>query len=282
MSKYACFDGRYVKTDEPAIKAGNRAFCYGDGLFETIRCLNSQAIFFEKHYQRLCNSLIQLKINLPAEYTENYFRLIIHNLLQKNRIYKGARARLQVFRNEGGFYTPSDNTAAFLLSADELESEKFMLNEKGLQIDCFTDITKTANRLSSIKSCNALLFVMAGIWKSEQGLDEVFILNQHGFITESLASNVFLVQADKLITPSIASGCIDGIMRRTILEIAAEQNIQVIESDKIQVQHILAADEVFLTNAILGISWVGGYKDRRYFHNFSSKLIKLLNEKIAV
>jgi branched-subunit amino acid aminotransferase/4-amino-4-deoxychorismate lyase len=280
MSKYACINGQFVKSDEPQLLVSNRSFQYGDGVFETIRCLNSQPLFFEKHFQRLQNALHQLNMILPDEYSENYFIFLIQNLLQKNRIYKGARARLHVFRNEGGYYTPSDNSASFLLTVDAIDSEYFMLNEKGIHIDIYTNITKPINELSQFKTCNALLFVKAGLWKKEQSLDDCLLLNNDGNIIESSASNFFMVTSGKLVTPSIYSGCVDGTMRRTIFEIAAEKNIQLMESDKIQEKHLATADEIFLTNAIQGISWVGAFKNHRYYHNFSSKLTAYLNETI--
>ena len=277
MSKYLNLNGEQIKADTPVLKHTNRVFCYGDGIFETIRCLNSKPLFFEKHYQRMRNALYHLKIELPAEFTENYFRLHINKLLQRNRIYKGARARLSVFRSEGGLYTPSNNVASYLLTVDSIDTEEYTLNHTGLQIDIFTGLSKPLNFLSQFKTNNALLFVMAGLWKKEQNLDDCILMNQHGNIAETLASNIFFVMKDKIITPSVESGCVDGTMRRTILEIAAKNNIAVLEVDNLTENHLSAADEVFLSNAISGINWIGAYKDKRYFHTLASKLTNWLN-----
>jgi branched-chain amino acid aminotransferase len=280
MSNYLNFNGKQIKSEEPVLKHTNRVFCYGDGVFETIRCLNSEPLFFDKHYQRLRNALYHLKIELSAEYTENYFRLIIHNLLQRNRIYKGARARLAVFRNDGGLYTPTNHSSDFLLTVEPLSTENYELNHAGLHIDIYNEIQKPVNILSQFKTSSALFFVMAGLWKKEQKLDDCLILNQSGLIVESLASNIFLVKNDKLITPSVESGCVDGTMRRTILEIAVKNNIPVIETEGINENHLISANEAFVTNAVSGVQWISAYKDKRYFHTMASRLIALLNEEV--
>lgn len=279
MMNHVNLNGQQLKFEEAAILPSNRSFSYGDGVFETIRCLNSQPLFFDKHYQRLRNALYHLKIELSPEFTENYFRLQIQNLLQRNRIYKGARARLSVFRNEGGLYTPSNNTAGFVIIVEPLGTEKFELNAVGYHIDIFRELLKPVNFLSQFKTSSALLFIMAGLWKKEQKLDDCFILNQSESIIESLASNIFLVKGGKLITPSVESGCVDGTMRRTILEIAVKNNIAFIETDGLNENHLLSAEEVFITNAVAGIHWVSAYKDKRFFHTTSSKLVKLLNDE---
>ncbi|MBN2485068.1 MAG: aminotransferase class IV [Bacteroidales bacterium] len=280
MSHYLNINGEQIKADAPVLTHTNRAFCYADGVFETIRCLNSQPLFFDKHYQRLRNALYYLKIELPAEYTENYFGLQVYNLLQRNRIYKGARARLTVFRDDGGLYTPAKCSAGYLLSVEPLPGEKYELNQAGIHAGIFNGLKKPVNYLSQFKTCNALLFVMAGCWKKEQGLDDCFILNQAGAIIETLASNIFLVKNEKIITPSIESGCVDGTMRRNVIELLAQHNLPVIESGGFTETHLLAADEIFITNAIAGINWIGAYKDKRYFHFMSSKITQLLNLEV--
>jgi branched-subunit amino acid aminotransferase/4-amino-4-deoxychorismate lyase len=280
MSKYLNLNGHQLLADQPVIRNTNRAFCYGDGIFETIRCLNSQPLFFDKHYQRLRDAAFHLKIDFPAEFTEDFFRQQIYSLLQRNRIYKGARARLSVFRADGGLYTPQDNTAKFLITVEALSTEKFELNQSGLHIDIYKEIVKPVNLFSGFKTSNALLFVMAGIWKKESQIDDCLILNQNGLIIEALASSIYLVKNNILVTPSVESGCVEGTMRRTIFELAKENNIQVVESEGFGESHLINADEIFISNAIAGIQWVGAYKEKRYFHGMASKLQSLLNEKV--
>lgn len=278
MAKYLNFNGELNLTEKPCLGIDNRALNYGDGFFETIRCLSSKPLFFHNHYQRLLKSMQLLKMELPSEWTEHYFQQQIFKLLQRNRIYKGARVRLTVFRKSGGLYTPTLHTPLFIISASFLENEYFNLNKKGVKVGIYTEEYKPINRLSSIKSCSALYYVLAGMWKKENRYDDCLLVNERGKIMEALSSNLFLVKDNVIYTPSITSGCVEGTMRRTILDIFRSGGMQVVENKGFDEQNLRSADEVFLTNAIQGVLPVSGYLDRRYYHNVASGLVNNLNQ----
>ncbi len=281
MGKYLCYNGEHILTKDFRISPDNRAFNYGDGIFETIRCLNSKPLFFNNHYQRLRNALYELQIDLPAEYTEEYFRLKIFRLLQKNRIYKGARLRMNFFRSEGGFYAPLKNNAQYVMTVSGLQTEEFVLNTIGTTIGIFDKIHKTVDPFAQFKTCNALLYIMAAKWKAANKLDDCIIKNGDGFMIEGVSSNIFCVIENKLITPAIESGCVNGTMRTTIFEIASQLKIPVVETLKLNEKVLSQADEIFFTNAIQGIVWVASYKNRRYYHFIASKLLLALNQLVA-
>lgn len=281
MGKYLCMDGEYFSADEPRVYITNRALNYGDGIFETIRCKSSEPLFFENHFERIKRSLATLKIQLPAVYTEKYFRHHINKLLQRNRIYKGARIRITLYRNSGGLYTPNDNGCGFFMVSEALSTEQFTLNEKGLRVGVYTDERKSITLFSGLKSCNALLFVMAGLWKKEQDLNDCLLLNQNGKIIEGLSSNIFLVKDGVVKTPALSSGCIAGTMRKNILKLIGQMNLPLLEVDGFVEKDLLEADEVFLTNAIQGITQVTGYSHRRYYHKLAAMLVEELNLLIS-
>jgi branched-chain amino acid aminotransferase len=279
MSRYICYNGEHMPADAPVVPVTNRAFCFGDGVFETIRCLNSEPLFFVNHYTRLRQALFLLKIDLPKEYTESYFRKQIYSLLQQNRLYKGASVKIVVYRGGSGKYIPENNTGEYIITAQPLETESYVLNEKGIHIGIYDEILKPINVFSSFKNCNSLIFVMAGIYKTEKKLDDCLICNQEGRFIESISSNFFMVKNHKLLTPAVESGCVDGTMRRTIFEIAQQLNIPVIEIPGATKSDLLDADEVFLTNAHVGIKWVLAFGNKRYFHTMSNKLMNELIRK---
>lgn len=280
MSKYLLYNGDLILTEDFKISPDNRAFNYGDGIFESIRCLNSKPLFFDKHYQRLRNALYELQIELPKEFSEDYFRQNIYKLLQQNRIYKGARVRLNIFRSEGGLYTPSDNKAQFILSAKSLQHEEFILNSEGITIGIYDEIRKPFSPFAQFKTSNALLYIMAAKWKAAHKLDDCIIKNQDGYLIEGVSSNIYCVIDNKIITPAIESGCVNGTMRSTIFNLAAYLKIPIIETLKLNEKVLHQADEIFFTNAIQGIVWVVSYEERRYYHFIASKILMELN-KIA-
>ena len=282
MSKYVNYNGELKLSEDGLLMADNRSFCYGDGFFETIRCLSSKPLFFDQHYLRIKHSLKALKIELPREFSQSFFEQEIFRLLQRSRLYKGVRVRIAFFRKSGGLYTPKNNTLEYLITAAELPDEIYTLNQQALKVGVFTQLFKAQNFLSRIKSSNAQLYVMAGLWKQESGFDDCFICNEEGLIVEALSSNLFIVKDNTLLTPNIKSGCVAGTMRNTILNIAEANDIKVYFNNGLRANEILDADEIFLTNAIQGIQSVTAFRSRRYFHTMAKFLLDQLNGNIKM
>lgn len=276
-SQFIVLNEKFYLESEAVILHHNRAFRYGDALFETIRCLGTQPCFMEVHFERLVKGMKVLKMEVPNNFHQT-ISTTVKKLLNKNRIFKGARIRLTVFRDDGGLYTPENNNISWLMESDSLENEKFSLEAKGLAVDIYDDIHKPINSLSNIKTTSALIYVLAGIYRKENKLDESLILNQYGRVAESLSSNIFIVKEKTIITPPLSEGCIEGTMRRTIIDLAPGSGYDIVEKGVLE-KNLVEAEEVFLTNAIQGIKWVLAYKDRRYFNFASRKLIAALNER---
>lgn len=280
MQQFINHNGNFLPADQPVVKTNNRAFCYGDALFETIRIANYKPQFLKEHVQRLFAGMKVLKMQPNPNFNEDFFEHAILELTQKNGITSDARVRLAVYRNEGGFYAPSDNKVSFLIEASAIEEKGYTLNSKGYTVDLFTDIKKSNTPLSNIKSANSIVYVVAGIYKNEHALDDCILVNDKGCITEAISSNIFAVKNGVLYTSPVADGCVDGVMRKKIIEIAEANRIAVYELSIMQ-SVLLGADELFLTNAINGIRWVVAYKQKRYFNNTSRKFTDKLNELIA-
>jgi branched-chain amino acid aminotransferase len=278
VSRYVCLNGDFYLAGEAVFCGSNRAFAYGDALFETIHCLGTSAQAFDKHFARLREGMEALKMKGGDNFSEEILLKFIEKLLNKNRIFKGARIRITVFRNDGGLYTPRNNQVSWFMEAGELAHEKYELERAGLHMDIFDGIHKPVNWLSNLKTTNALIYVLAGIYCTENRLDDCFLLNQFGRITESISSNIFILLDGTLITPPLSEGCIAGTMRHRIIELALIEGISLEERGVLE-KNLIEAEEVFLTNAIQGIKWISAYKDRRYFNFMSRKLIALLNRE---
>lgn len=201
----------------------------------------------------------------------------IARLLNKNRIFGSARVRLTVFRNAGGLYTPSDNTVSMTLESTALDTNLYTLNPKGYIIDIYPDMRKQGSFLSPIKSCNALLYVMAGIYRRENNLDDCILINDSDRMVEATSSNIFVVNDNTIYTPAVSEGCIPGIMRDIIIRIAPKLGFTVHNQVGIPIQKLYDCDEIFLTNAIAGIRWVGGFRQQRYFNRVSRMLMDAVN-----
>lgn len=258
----------------------NRAFRYGDSYFESIRIINRKPVFLKNHYARLTEAARVLKMKLLQEFTFDYFSEQVSKLIDLNEITAGGRARLMVYRNDGGLYQPDSNQASWFMEVLSYPDNQFTLNEKGLRLDIYRQMKKPVNFLSNLKTGNSLLFVMASLEKQTMGVDDLLLLNEKGFLCEATSSNVFLVQGNTLLTPSLASGCLEGTMRRKLLELAPKTDLEVIEADEVSETELLHAEEVFITTAVAGIKWIGAYQNKRYFNKISRKLVDILNSSL--
>jgi branched-subunit amino acid aminotransferase/4-amino-4-deoxychorismate lyase len=275
---HVIYNGEIYPAEQPLFLHNNRAFCYGDALFETMHAFGTDVQFLSKHLTRLHAGMSILKMDTSVFPDQNSFDKQIKRLLNRDKIFGGARVRLTVFRNNGGYYTPDTNEVSYIIEALALEHEKYYMNPKGLVVDVYRDMRKQANVLSPYKTTNSLLFVMAGLYKKAENLDECLILNDNNHVIESISSNVFIVKDNVLLTPPIEQGCVAGVMRESILSLAKKEGINVETNISINESNLPVADEIFLTNAVRGIQWVVGYKQTRYYNKMARHLAEELNK----
>lgn len=270
------FNGDIVPQDTKLFLINNRGFKYGDGLFESMRIVKGKLNFAELHANRLQKGMKALKIEGYSQMDTWFLNEKIEELARRNKI-KNGRARLTVYRDSGGLYTPSANKMGWCLEMNPVEEPRYYLNSKGLIIDVFTELVKPNNYLSNIKTCNSLIYVMAGIFKTQNKLDEAILLNQNEFLCEASSANLFVYYQNHLYTPALSEGCVEGVMRQVVLNLARQINLPVTEA-QISPAILYEAEEVILTNASRGIQSVMGFGIKRYFNEVSKVLVEELNK----
>lgn len=276
MQEYILHNDAFIAVDQNILTAKNRGFRYGDGLFESMRMSANKLNFAELHADRLQAGMNALKMDGGLLFDEYFLRQKTAELSKKNKLRDNIRFRLSVYRDGEGLYTPDSNKSGYVLEASAMTDKGYELNKKGLIIDVYDEISKPVNKLSNYKTSNALLYVMAGLFKKQHRLDEAFILNQHGFLCESISSNVFVVYDKQVYTPALSEGCIAGVMRNVVMQTAKANNISIIEA-QINPEVLKEAEEVFVTNATSGVRWVMGYGKKRYFNEVTKSISSLLN-----
>lgn len=276
IKQFINLNGSIISSDNQIFTVSNRGFRYGDGLFESMRYMNGQLKFPDLHIDRVLKGMEILKLENGFHLDSWFLREKVDELARRNKIGPNARFRLTVFRDSGGLYSPDSNKMAYVLESQSMVESQYTFNNKGLIIDVYDELTKPVNILSNLKTCNSLIYVLAGVFKNQHKLDEVMILNQHGFLCESISSNVFVVYDSKLYTPSLNEGCIGGVMRQVVMRLAIENGIELIEA-QVNPDILNEADEVFITNAAKGIQWIMGYNSKRYFNEMSKFLSEKLN-----
>jgi len=272
------FNGEIYNEEDKLLSIANRGYKYGDGLFESMRLSKGKLKFANLHADRLQKGMKVLKLEGYSQMDAYFLKDKTEELCKRNKINQNARLRLTVYRNADGLYTPESNKIGYSLEANALDSPYYDINSKGLIMDIYDDILKPINKLSNIKTCNALPYVMAGLYKKQHKLDEAFILNQQGFLCETISSNVFLVYKGQLYTPALSEGCVAGVMRQVVMDISKKNKLPLIEA-QINPEILNEAEEVFITNAVKGIQWVMGFNRKRYFNEISRLLVEKLNQE---
>jgi branched-chain amino acid aminotransferase len=280
MSGFVNFNGVHIPADSYTIMAGNRAYLYGDGLFESIRVINGKAINLENHCKRMEEGMLALQMNAPAYFTQEYFEEEIQKLIKANGITKGGRVRLSVDRKPGGTFLPDNNHVDYYIEAYAIKQNNFELNDKGYNIDLYDEIKKDISPLSAFKTKNGLIYIMAKLKAKELNKDDLLIQNYKMGIIEGGSANLFVISNGVLYTPSLDQGPLGGTMRMQIINLALANEVKVYECN-ISPQNLLVADEVFLTNAIQGLIWVESYRTKQYKNEIAKKFIRLLNAKWA-
>lgn len=259
----------------------SRAAKYGDAVFETIRMREGKLLFIEDHYFRLMASMRILRMPIPMDFTPEFFVDQAEKLAEETAITQG-RLRLQVVRKAEGTYTPSqDQSATWWMELEELAQRDYAWSEKGLTVELFKDHYVQPGLLSTVKSSNSLVYVLAGIFAQENGYDAMLLVNDKKMLVEANAANVFVLKDGVLKTAPLEDGALRGVFRKNMLAWAKEIGLEVKE-ESINPFELQKADEIWLTNTITGIQWVETYRKRTYSGEKAKAMIELLGRKLHV
>ena len=259
----------------------NRAFLYGDGVFETLKIKDSRVLFLEDHYFRLMSSMRILRMEIPMDFTMEYLESQILDLVKINNCGDSARVRITVYRNDGGYYLPNSNKISYLIDAAVLENKIYNFTNEINEVEIYKDFYVSKQLISSLKSTNRIINITGSIFANENGYNNCLLMNENKNIIEALNGNLFMVSKNKLITPPISEGCLNGIMRKQILILAKKMtNIEVIET-AISPFDLQKADELFITNVIKGIQPITKYRKKEFGNQLGKELLVSLNSLIT-
>jgi len=271
------YNGEIFAPENVKFASTNRAFRYGDGVFETMKFANGKVLFLEDHYFRLMSTMRILRMEIPMHFSPEFLEEQISETIAANHAERQAnRVRLSVFRSGAGNYQPQTNAIDYLIETSLLPNQEFVLNEKGLNIDLFKDFFVHKSMLSNLKTANAQLYVLASIFKDENGFDECILLNDDKHVVEAIAINLCMVMDGAVLTPPIESGCLKGVMRKNIIALLKKMKVEVKEVSFSPFE-LQKADEVWLTNAVNGLQWVGNYRKKQFENTVATEVVAALN-----
>jgi branched-chain amino acid aminotransferase len=251
MEEIVYLNGSLMPRSRASISVSDHGFLYGYGLFETMRAYNGQIFLLDRHIKRLTNSAEI--IGLGQKLSGIDLGKACRGTLEANNL-KDARVRLTVTNGELNALPWTDPSGAptVVVTAQPytpFSEEKY---SDGFKVGLATVRHARQSVVSSMKSINYLLNVMARMEAAKRGLDEALLLNDDGYIAEGGGSNVFFVRSSRLVTPSLNSGIIPGVTRELVMELAEGLSVGLTEGT-VGMAIIKQCDEAFMTNALIEV-----------------------------
>lgn len=268
-------NGSFSSKSKEILNSNNRAFKYGDALFETVKVKNLKVYFIEDHYFRLMASMRMLRMEIPMIFTLEFFESELISTVRQNN-FENARVRFTVYRKDGGLYNPLTNQVDYLFEASPLTS----FIKENYTIDLFKDYYIYSGILSTLKTTNKITNVLASIYASENDFDNCILLNENKHVVEAINGNLFIVKGNLIITPPATDGCVKGIVRKKIIEIVSKIEKFTLQETIISPFELQKADEIFITNVIIGIQPVSVYKKCLFKDKVSNELALELSKLI--
>ncbi|MBP2832078.1 aminotransferase class IV [Aquimarina sp. U1-2] len=276
-------NGILLENDKAHFHIDNRGYAYGDALFETIRVNAKQILFWEDHYFRLMASMRILRMEIPMQFTPEFLEQEILNLIERNHLSDASvRVKLMVHRVAKGLYTPTSNEVAYAITASHLPSNFYTINDTPYEVSLFKDHYIAADLISTLKTNNKVVNVLAGIFAKENGFDNCLLMNANKMIIEALNGNLFLVKGKVIKTPPISDGCLKGVLRTQLLRILKNISEYEVQEASISPFELQKADELFITNVIQGIQPIHKFRKKEYNNATSKRVLGILNTKVRL
>ncbi|HEY1481291.1 MAG TPA: aminotransferase class IV [Candidatus Acidoferrum sp.] len=235
---------------------GQAGLTCGWGLFTTVRIVEGEAFAYERHWRRLEKDAATTR--LPMTYSGAKVRVQLQEVIRANKVKDGC-ARIYLVWNSVGFWKSDEKMPEvdLVITSADLphypDSMRLTVREQGRH---------AASPLAGVKTISWLNSVWAVAEAQREGFDEVVLLNERGEVSECTAANIFAVKKDKVVTPPLNSGCLEGVTRGVLMEIASDAGTSVVEQT-LRLDDLYAADEVFVTSTnrnVIGVSEIAGNK----------------------
>lgn len=269
------FNGKLIDRSDIS---GNRGLQYGDAVFETIKVSAGKILFWEDHYFRLMASMRILRMEIPTTFTPEFLEEEIQKTITALHITSHAyRIKIVIWRKEGGTYTPQTNEVDYMIKVEVLENPFYSASEGAYVVELYKDHFINSGLLSTLKTTNRIINVLGSIYAKENEYDNCILLNEKKNIVEVLNGNIFFVKGNTIKTPPLSDGCLNGILRKQIIKIIDKHPDFTIEEASISPFDLQKADELFITNTIIGIQSITNYRKKEYSNTLAKELLGKLN-----
>jgi branched-subunit amino acid aminotransferase/4-amino-4-deoxychorismate lyase len=271
MDRLVYHNDRILDLSESAVAPTIAGLLYGWGVFTTLRVYNGKVFAFDYHWERLLRHAEKARV--PVTLDVEGARRVLDDLIAANSVEQG-RARITVLKGEAGFWRGASAREADLLVFTSSEAFRTLPN-LALTISPYRILS--SGPLANVKRTAMIENLLAFEEARARNFDEAIMFNERGEIVSATAANIFWVLADEVFTPSLATGCIAGITRRLVHEIATKYNLHVVEGS-FTTQRLLEAREIFLTSTAREIAIVSSFDVKEYSRN-EARIAKLISRE---
>ena len=272
------YNGALIGAEGNILALHNRAFAYGDAVTDVSKYSYQQLLFWEEHYLRLMAGMRVLRMNIPMSFSMEYIEEEILKTIRSNALEsQPVRVRISIFRKSGNTYTPTNNDIEYLIETQPLSSAFYVLNEEPYEVELFKDFYIQPDLLANIKHTNRIVNVLGSIFAQENDYQNCILLNSQKNIAGALDGNIFLVNGNTLKTPALTDGAVNGITRKMLIKSLQKVGNYQVEETSISPFELQKADELFITNSLIGIQPVSQYRKKTYTHTATKSLIGKLN-----
>ena len=256
IHRHIFHNDKVTPIEDCRLSPGQAGIICGWGLFTTIRIVKGEAFGYERHWRRLEKDAAIIRLPLPN--TGAKVRVQLQEVIRANKVSDGC-ARIYLIYNQIGAWRseekmPQVDLVIYTAPLPEYrEPVRLAIREHGRH---------AASALAGVKTISWLPNVWAVAEAQKEGFDEVVLLNERGEVAECTAANIFLVKGDRVFTPPLSSGCLEGVTRGILMEIAPEAGISVVEQTLKQ-EDFATADEVFISSTnrnLIGVGEIAGQK----------------------
>ena len=274
------FNGKISTTPEAHLLSENRGLQYADAVFETIKVSAGKILFWEDHYFRLMASMRILRMEIPMNFTPEFLEEEIQKTIAAHiETVHSFRVKLLVWRKAGGKYTPETNDVEYLITCETLNDPFYTLNEEPYTIELFKDHFINSGLLSTLKTTSRTINILGSIFAKENGYANCLLLNENKQVVEALNGNMFLVNGYKIKTPPLEDGCLNGILRKQLIAIIGQLPDYVLEEASVSPFELQKADELFITNTIIGIQPVTKLQEKRVYKYSYKRIARKIKRK---
>lgn len=255
----------------------------GDVLFEEIRLLNGNIVFWEAHYFRLMASMRVLRMDIPMDFTMEYLEEEILKTAKVNNLETSpVLVTLSVFRNSGEIVPTIADKVSFIIEAEKLPNPFYIMDSGSYEVELFKDYFLGKDMLSKLDTNNKMVEVIASVFASENGYADCLLLNDLKQVVRTIGGSLFLVKDNSIKTPATTGGAKNTVVRKKLVEIINSLEEYSLEEAPISPFELQKADELFIVSTAKGIQPITRYRKKTYAKKISTNLLGKLNAHVRL